>query len=188
MGLIRTALTSIKDTVADQHQSVFTCEDLGIEILMMKKTNRNGIIRNGSRILVGPGQMAVLVDNGQIMDATAEQGIFEFNSDVAPTFFAGNFGGVFKEMWERFKFGGASWQDQAVYFINTKEIFDNGFGTPAPVMYRDWEHQMGDARNPGGRVPLRVAIKCMGNYTFEINQPALFMQKIGGTVPIYQKS
>ena len=187
MGLIRTAIDSIKGTLQDQYQTAITCEDMGNEILMMKKTKANGIIRNGSRIVVNPGQLAVLVDNGRVIDATAEQGVFEFQTEAAPSFFAGNFGGVFKEMWTRFVFGGGTWQDQAVYFVNVKEIIDNGFGTQSPVMYRDWEHQMSDARNPGGRVPLRVAIKCMGNYTFEINEPALFMQKIGGTTPIYQK-
>ncbi len=187
MGLIRTAIDSVMGTLQDQYQTAIMCEDMGNEILMMKKTRQNGIIRNGSRIVVNPGQLAVLVDNGRVIDATAEQGVFEFRTDAAPTFFAGNFGGVFKEMWTRFVFGGGTWQDQAVYFVNVKEIIDNGFGTQSPVMYRDWEHQMSDARDPGHRVPMRVAIKCMGNYTFEINEPALFMQKIGGTTPIYQK-
>lgn len=186
MGLIRTAIDSVKGTLQDQHQIVINCEDMGNEILMIKKTRQSGIIRNGSRIVVNPGQLAVLVDNGRVIDATAEQGVFEFRTDSAPSFFAGNFGAVFKEMWTRFVFGGATWQDQAVYFVNVKEIMDNGFGTPAPVMYRDWEHMNVDVRR-GTDMPLLVNIRCMGNYTFQIDQPALFMQKIGGTTPIYQK-
>jgi membrane protease subunit (stomatin/prohibitin family) len=187
MGLIKRAMDSIKGTLEDQFETVITCEDLGNQLLMVKKTKHNGIIRNGSRIVVNPGQLAVLVDNGRVIDAAAEPGVFEFQSEASPSFFGGNFGGVFKEMWTRFVFGGATWQDQAVYFVNTKEIIDNGFGTPAPVMYRDWEHQAQNSRMPGQFLPLRVAIKCRGNYTFEINEPALFMQKIGGTAPIYQK-
>jgi membrane protease subunit (stomatin/prohibitin family) len=180
-------MDSIKSTLADQLETIITCEDMGNHILMVKKTKQSGIIRNGSRIVVNPGQLAVLVDNGRVIDAAAEQGVFEFQSEASPSFFAGDFGGVFKEMWTRFIFGGGTWQDQAVYFVNIKEIIDNGFGTPAPVMYRDWEHQAENSRMPGTFLPLRVAMKCRGNYTFEINEPALFMQKIGGTAPIYQK-
>lgn len=188
MGLIRTALNSIKGTLQDQHQTVINCEDMGNDILMMKKTKQNGIIRNGSMIVVNPAQLAVLVDNGRVIDAAAEQGVYEFNSDASPSFFAGNFGGMFREMWTRFAFGGGTWQDQAVYFINIKEIIDNGFGTSAPVMYRDWEHCMDDGRHQKiGGVPLRVGIKCAGNYTFMIDQPWQFMKRIGGTAPIYAK-
>ena len=32
---------------------------------------------------------------------------------------------MFKEMWERFKFGGAVSKEQAVFFVNAKEILDN---------------------------------------------------------------
>ncbi|MEM1485614.1 SPFH domain-containing protein [Oscillospiraceae bacterium PP1C4] len=187
MGLIRNAVESVKGALADQYKTAVDCGDLGNHILMMKKTNPNGIIRNGSRIILNPGQLAVLIDNGKVLDACAEPGVYTFESSASPSFFAGKFGAVFKEMWMRLTFGGAGYQDQAIYFMNSKEIIDNGFGTPAPVMYRDWEHCMSDARNPGRGVPMRVAIRCCGNYTFQIDRPDVFMQKIGGTAQIYQK-
>ncbi len=187
MGLIRDAADSIKDVLTSQYKTAVNCQDMGNQILMIKKTNPNGIFRNGSRVIVNPGQLAVLIDNGKVLDACAEPGVYSFDSSASPSFFAGNFGGVFKEMWTRLTFGGAGYQDQAIYFVNAKEIIDNGFGTPAPVMYRDWEHCMSDARNPGHGVPMRVAIRCSGNYTFQIDRPDVFMQKVGGTSPIYQK-
>lgn len=187
MGLIKNALDSIKDVLTEQYKTAVDCGDLGNHILMIKKTNPNGIFRNGSKIIVNPGQLAVLIDNGKVLDACAEPGVYTFDSSASPSFFSGDFGGVFKEMWTRLTFGGSAYQDQAIYFINSKEIINNGFGTQSPIMYRDWEHCMSDSRNPGHGVPMRVAIRCSGNYTFQIDRPDIFMQKVGGTALIYQK-
>lgn len=187
LGLLKMAKDSIKGVLDSQPLRVIRSQDMGNNILMVKKTGDRGIIRNGSVIIVNPGQMAVIVDNGTVVDATAEPGSFEFDSASSPSFFAGDFKQVFKEMWARFTFGAGTYQDQAVYFINVKEIIDNGFGTFAPVMYRDWEHCSNDARRPGMLIPLRVGIKCSGNYTFKIDNPAEFLMKIGGTTPIYTK-
>lgn len=187
MGLLKMAQDSIKGVLESQNLRVIRSQDMGNNVLMAKKTGDRGIIRNGSVIIVNPGQMAVIVDNGKVVDATAEPGSFEFDSASSPSFFAGDFKQVFKEMWARFTFGAGTYQDQAVYFINTKEIIDNGFGTFAPVMYRDWEHCSNDARRPGNLIPLRVGIRCSGNYTFQIDDPAKFLMKIGGTAPMYTK-
>lgn len=188
MGLIQMAKDSVMGTLKSQTLKVIRSDDMGNEILMVKRTGEGGIIRNGSIIIVNPGQMAVIVDNGKVLDAAAEAGSYEFNSEAAPSFFSGQFKDIFKEMWTRFTFGAGTFQDQAVYFINITEIIDNGFGTFAPVMYRDWEHCTADARKPGSYIPLRVGIKCSGNYTFIIDNPAQFLMRIGGSAFIYAKS
>jgi len=187
MGLIKAAGQAIGSTFGDQFLSGISCEDMGNEILMVKKEDKNGTIAKGSRIIVAPGQIAVLYDNGKILDATAEPGIYTFDSSSTPSFFAGQFGPVFKEMWERFKFGGAIAKEQAVYFFNAKEIVGNKFGTPNPVPYRDWGHPLLNARN-GGYTPMRLDIKCYGTYTFRIVNPALFMMNVAGNAEVYRKA
>lgn len=187
MGLIQMAKDSITSTIKSQTLRVMRCDDMGNQILMVKRTGEGGVIRNGSAIIVNPGQMAVIVDNGKVLDAAAEPGGYEFQSDASPSFFSGQFKDTFKEMWTRFKFGGGTFQDQAVYFINITEIIDNGFGTFAPVMYRDWEHCTADARRPGSLIPIRVGIKCSGSYTFIIDDPAQFLMRIGGSAFRYDK-
>lgn len=187
MGLIKAAAQAIGSTFGDQFLSVISCEDMGNDILMVKKEDKNGTIAKGSKILVEPGQVAVIYDNGRILDATAEPGLYTFDESTTPSFFAGQFGPVFKEMWERFKFGGAVAKEQAVYFFNVKEIVGNKFGTPNPIPYRDWGHPLMNARN-GGYTPMRLDIKCYGTYTFRIVNPAVFMMNISGTASIYQKS
>ena len=186
MGLIKAAGEAISSTFGDQFLTVIKCDDMGNDILMRKITDSNGALAKGSRIIVAPGQVAVLYDSGKILDATAEPGTYQFDQSTTPSFFAGQFGAVFKEMWERFKFGGAVAKEQAVFFFNVKEIVGNKFGTPNPVPYRDWGHPLLNARN-GGFTAMMVDIKCYGTYTFRINNPATFMMNIAGSSTEYRK-
>ena len=121
MGLIKAAVGAVSSTFKDQWKEAIRCEDLGNDILMMKKTTPNGVISNKSTIIVGPGQCAVIYDNGRIIDATAEEGFYTFDSSSTPSFFAGQFGDVFKEMWQRFTYNGATAKQQAVFFFNTRK-------------------------------------------------------------------
>ena len=186
MGLIKAAGQAISSTLGDQFLTVIKCDDMGNDILMVKQTDTNGALAKGSRIIVAPGQVAVIYDSGKILDATAEPGTYQFDQSTTPSFFAGQFGAVFKEMWERFKFGGAVAKEQAVFFFNVKEIVGNKFGTPNPVPYRDWGHPLLNART-NSMTPMMVDIKCYGTYTFRINNPATFMMNIAGSAQTYKK-
>ena len=186
MGLIKSAASAIGSTMHDQWKEAIRCEDLGNEILMMKKTTPTGVITNKSTIIVAPGQCAIIYDNGKVIDATAEEGKYEIDSSSSPSFFAGQFGDVFKEMWQRFTYDGATSKQQAVFFFNIKEIMDNKFGTPAPIPFQDWSHAIPNQMT-GEKIPLRVEIKCFGKYTFKISNPALFMSEIAGVADVYKK-
>ncbi len=187
MGLIKAAVKSAKGVLHDQWKDFIRCDSLDNDTLMVRKSTENGVISKSSAIEVQPGQVAVIFQNGQILDATAEEGIYTFDESASPSFFAGDFGAVFKEMWTRFTYNGAVNKDQAVYFINTKEIIDNKFGTPAPVPYQDYSHPIPNQMT-GEMTPLRVAVKCFGKYTFKITDPALFMREIAGTAEVYKKA
>ena len=89
-------------------------------------------------------------------------------------------------MWERFTYNGASSKQQAVFFFNIKEIINNKFGTPTPVMYDDWSHAIPNQMT-GELLPLAVNIKCFGNYTFKVTNPATFMSEIAGMSEVYKK-
>ena len=186
MGLIKAVVGAVGGTLHDQWKEYIKCDDLGNDILMRKVTTPNGIISKDSAIQVAPGQIAVVFQNGKILDATAEDGIFTFDQSTSPSFFAGQFGDVFKEMWTRFTYGGGTSKEQAVFYINGKEIIDNKFGTPAPVPFQDWSHPIPN-QMIGEMTPLRVEVKCFGKYTFTISDPALFMSKIAGTADEYRK-
>lgn len=186
MGLIKAAVGAVGSTLHDQWKEAIRCEDLGNDILMKKVTTSNGVISNGSTVIVGPGQCAIIYDNGRIVDASAEEGIYTFDSSSTPSLFAGQFGETFKEMWQRFTYNGASAKQQAVFFFNIKEITDNGFGTSTPVPYKDWGHPLMNART-NSYIGMSVKIKCYGKYTFKICDPFTFMSTFAGTADVYRK-
>lgn len=186
MGLIKAAGSAISSTFTDQWKEAIRCEDMGNEILMMKKTTPTEVITNKSLIIVGPGQCAIIYDNGKVIDATAEEGYYEYDTSSTPSFFAGQFGAVFKEMWQRFIYNGESAKQQAVFFFNIKEIISNKFGTKTPIPFQDWSRSMMNEMN-GRELPLSLNIRCYGTYSFQIVDPALFMSRIAGTADIYYK-
>ena len=186
MGLIKATIGAVGSTLHDQWKEAIRCDEMGNDILMKKVTTKNGVISNGSAIIVGPGQCAIIFDNGRVIDATAEEGYYKFDTSSTPSLFEGEFKGMFKEMWQRFTFNGASAKQQAVFFFNIKEIINNKFGTPAPVMYDDWSHAIPNQMT-GETLPLSVFIKCFGTYTFKITNPATFMNEIAGMSDEYRK-
>ncbi len=186
MGLIKAAFGAVGSTLHDQWKEAIRCEDMGNDILMVRKSTPNNVITSGSTIIVAPGQCAIIFDNGKIIDATAEDGQYTFDSSSSPSLFAGQFGGMFKEMWQRFTYNGASAKQQAVFFVNIKEIIGNKFGTPNPIVYRDWGHPVMNPRTQS-LMGMKVGIRCFGTYTFMINDPFLFMSKIAGTANVYRK-
>ena len=184
MGLIKATVGAVGSTLHDQWKEALRCDEMGNDILMKKVTTKNGVISNGSAIIVGPGQCAIIFDNGRVIDATAEEGYYKFDTSSTPSLFEGEFKGMFKEMWQRFTFNGASAKQQAVFFFNIKEIINNKFGTP--VMYDDWSHAIPNQMT-GETIPLSVFIKCFGTYTFKITNPATFMNEIAGMSDEYRK-
>ena len=185
LGFIGAAISAIGGNLKDQWKDAVMCEDMPNNVLMMRKTSKTGVISHGSSIIVNPGQIAVIVSGGRVVDATAQEGVYRYE-EGAPSFFAGDFGASFKDMWTRFTYGGGRPLQDSVYYINATEILDNGFGTAAPVMYRDWEHAVMNARM-GIMQPMKVDVKCFGKYTFKIADPAAFLREVAGTADIYEK-
>ena len=186
MGLLKAAGRSIGSTMHDQWKDIISCENMGNDTLMVRKTTDTGVISNKSIIRVMPGQCAVIIQNGKVLDATAEEGDYNFSDSATPSFFAGNFGAVFKDMWNRFTFGGDVPNRQDIYFFNLKEIMDNKFGTATPIPYQDWSHPVPNQMT-GGITPLAVKVKCYGKYTFKISDPSIFLREISGTADVYKK-
>ena len=185
MGLIKAAASAIGSTLHDQWKEAIRCEDLGNEILMKKVSTPNNVISAGSTIIVQPGQCAIIVDNGKVIDATAEEGVYKFDESSTPSFFAGQFKNTFKEMFARFTYNGQSAKEQYVLFFNIKEIINNKFGTATPVPFQDWSHPV--MLLTGTVAPYSVRIRCYGTYTFKVSDFGLFMNRLAGTRDEYRR-
>lgn len=176
MGLIKAAVDAVSTTLGDQWEDYINCDSLDNDTLVVKKTTKTGQISAKSRIQVNPGQVAIIFDSGKILDATAEEGIYTFDASTSPSLFAGQFGEVFKEAWQRFTYNGAPAKEQAIYYVNIKEIIDNKFGSSSPIPYDD---------------PLYhdIRIRYHGTYSFKISNPLVFFNKIVGNVTdVYTKA
>lgn len=184
MGFI---LRSISGAVGSAFRQGISCEDMGQEILMLHKTSENGIIANGSRYSVFPGQAAVFCNNGQVFGVATEPGVYEVVESSSPSLFDSSLKDVLKEIGDRITFKGATAKLQGVFFFNMKEIINNGFGTPAPVPYMDWDHAMLNART-GQYIYMSVKIKCFGKYTYKIEDPLRFMAEHAGSAKVLTKN
>ena len=183
MGLIKAALSAGGSTLADQWLEYIYCERMEDNVLMRKGVSKkegsntkgtDNIITNGSKIVVGEDQFLIVVSDGKIVDFTAEPGQYTFDQGTEPSMFYGGFGkGLiesFKKFGERFTTGGVAPHDQRVYFVNTRLIKGNKFGTSTPIPFRDSEFGM------------TVDIRCYGEYVMEITDPLAFYHSYGGNI------
>ena len=186
MGLIKAIGSAIGGTLSDQWLDLIKCDNMDMSTLMVKQTTKSGQISKGSRIIVAPGQAVVIYDSGVVLDASAEEGVYTFDESSSPSFFGGQFGPVFKEMWQRFTYGGTPAKEQAVFFFNIKEILDNKFGTATPIPFQDWSHAIPNQMT-GSLSPMGVNVRCYGKYTFQIDNLGIFMRNHAGTANVVKK-
>ncbi len=187
MGLIKAAIGAVSGTLKDQWLDIIKCDNMDMDTLMVKVTTQSGQISKSSRIIVAPGQVAVIYDSGSVLDATAEEGIYNFDQSSSPSFFAGELGPVFKEMWQRFTYGGTPAKEQAVFFFNIKEILDNKFGTATPIPFQDWSHAIPNQQMNGSLIPMGLNVRCYGKYTFQLDDVGIFMHNHAGTANVVKK-
>ena len=190
MGLIKAAFGAVGGTLADQWKEFFYCESMPTDVLITKGQKRvsgrssnvrgeDNIITTGSGIAVADGQAMMIVEQGKILDFSAEPGQYTFDLGGEPSLFAG---GSFKDntvaslrtAWDRFKFGGSPGKDTRVYYFNLKELVGNKYGTPNPVPFRVVDSNIG--------LDIDISIRCFGEYSYQISNPILFYTNVTGNV------
>lgn len=189
MGLIKAAVGAAGGVLADQWKEYFSCDSINENVLAVRgqkkvsgrSSNTSGsdnIISNGSVIAVATGQCMIIVEQGKVVELCAEPGEFVFDSSTEPSIFSGNLGqsiiDSFKNIGKRFTFGGEAPKDQRVYFLNTKELIGNKYGTPSPIPFRVVDNNIG--------LDIDIAIRCFGEYSYHICDPLLFYTNVCGNV------
>ncbi len=183
MGLISAALSAGSSVLSDQWRDYFYCESLPSDVLLTKAKKKQGkgndnVISNGSIVAVNEGQCMILVDQGQITEICAEAGEFVYDTSTEPSLFYGDLGenivNSFKQFYKRLSFGGQAPKDQRVYYINTKEIMGNKYGTVNPVPFRVVDTNVG--------LDMDIDIRCHGEYSYRIIDPVLFYKNLVGNV------
>ena len=180
MGLIKALAGSIIGTALETWKDYFVCDSLDNDTLMVKGIKRGGsssneIITNGSGIVVNEGQCAIVVEDGTIIEVAAEPGNYTFDTSISPSVFDGGFEGIknaFFDALGRFTYGGEVNKSQRVYYINTKEIMDNMFGTATPIPFKIVDRNI--------NLDVDVSARCNGEYSFKIVNPVTFYKNVVG--------
>ena len=175
MGIIKAAADAVRGAFADQWLEVIEPGNMGDQTFFSAgvPTRRGqntkgtpGVVSNGSRIRVYPNQFMMLVDGGRVVDYTAEEGYYTVNNSMAPSLFNGQFGEALKESFDRIRFGGQTYGEQRVYYINLQEIKGLKFGTRTPVNYFDSFYNA------------ELFLRAHGTYSVKITDPLKFYGEV----------
>jgi membrane protease subunit (stomatin/prohibitin family) len=182
MGLIQAAIGALGGTLADQWKDFYTVPAgiaptaaLFAAVPQGQNAGRgsntrgsDGVITNGSRILVPEGYGLVLMQDGAVTGFAAQPGAYEWNSEAqdSQSIFAGNdiVSSLITTSWERFKFGGRPGAQQRAYFVTLKELPNNRFGTQSEIYWDD------------AYMNAQVGAITRGTYTLRIIDPILFIK------------
>ena len=189
MGLISAITAAAGSALADSWREYFYCESMSADVMVVKGVKRTGgkssntkgsdnLISNGSIIAVNEGQCMLIVEQGKVVEVCAEPGEFVWDSSTEPSIFYGSLGEnikkSFMQIGRRFTFGGDTAKDQRVYYVNTKELVGNKYGTANPVPFRVVDKNIG--------LDVDIAIRCHGEYSYRIVDPVLFYTHVAGNV------
>jgi membrane protease subunit (stomatin/prohibitin family) len=121
-------------------------------------------IQNGGQLTVRDSQMAVFVNEGKIADVFGP-GLYTLTTQTLPILtYLKNWDKAFKSPFK-----------SDVYFFSTRLQIDQKWGTTTPITIRDKEF---------GAVRLRA----YGIYSYHVQDPKIFYEKISGTRELYQTS
>jgi membrane protease subunit (stomatin/prohibitin family) len=182
MGLIQAAIGAIGGTLADQWTDFYTVPSglaptaaLFAAVPQGQNAGRGsntkgseGVITNGSRIIVPEGYGLVLMQDGAITGFANQAGAYIWDSSAqdSKSIFVGNdpISALVTTSWERFKFGGRPSTQQRAYFVTLKELPNNRFGTQSEIYWDD------------AYMNAQVGAITRGTYTMKIVDPILFIK------------
>ena len=183
MGLIKALTNATSTALGDQFKEFVNCPTIDRNVIIQRgvvthgEGNYNpseGILSNGSTIVVPQGMAMMLIDNGEIKEFTAEAGTFYYDTSSEPSVFTGGLGqgiiDTFKTIGKRFTYGGQTAKDQRVYYVNLLTITGNKFGSPQPKKITDEKYGM-------------LEVTFFGEYAFRVVDPILLVNNVIGANP-----
>ncbi len=181
MGLIKAFTSSVSSSLGDQFKEYISCPEMDSDVLVQRgivnhgdgnKNPSEGVITNGSAIMVPESTAMMVIENGKILDFCAEAGTYTFNSESEPSIFTGGLGkgiiDTIKKMGSRTTFGGQTAQDQRVYYVNLLAIVGNKFGSPQPKKITDDKYGM-------------LEVTFFGEYAIKVEDPAILVSNVIGS-------
>lgn len=143
--------------VKDQFIDVIEWLDDSNDTLVWRFPDQNHEIKNGAKLTVREGQVAVFVSEGQIADVY-QPGLHSLTTQNMPILTS-------LASW---KYAFESPFKVDVYFINTRQYVELRWGTLNPIMLRDADFGI-------------VRLRAFGIYSIQVTDAALFMKELVGT-------
>ncbi len=145
------------DKIAGEFIDVIEWTDDSNDTVVYRFERHNNEIKNGAKLTVREGQMAVFINEGQIADVFPP-GMYDLKTENLPIL----------STLQGWKHGFVSPFKAEVYFVSTRRFTDQKWGTKNPIMMRDPEFGA-------------VRIRAFGSYVFRVVDPAIFIREIVGT-------
>lgn len=180
MGLIKALTSSVSSGLGDQFKEFITCPTVDNQALIVRGEithgdgNRNpseGVISNGSKIAVPQGWAMMIIDNGKVVEFSAEAGEYVYETSSEPSIFTGGLGkgiiNTIKTIGSRITYGGQPARDQRVYYINLLNVTGNKFGSAQPKKITDEKYGM-------------LEVTFFGTFAYRVDDPVLLINQVIG--------
>ena len=140
----------------NQFRSVIHWDDPDPDMLFYKFTANGDEIKNLSKLIIGPGQGAVLVYEGKVEAILTEEGSTDIKTENKP------FITTLKKIMQRFE----SEHKTGVWYYRRADILNCRWGTVTPIKYLD----------PSYKFP--VGLSAFGNYSVRIRDVDAFFRNV----------
>ena len=146
-NLFRNQLSAVIQWQADKQQ-----------YLWYKYSTKTDEIKNASKLIVGPGQGAVLVYEGKVVDVLTEEGTFNLKTDNHPFFT------TLVNLRQNFE----SEHKLHIYFYRKAQVTNQQWGTSSPVKFIDEQYNL----------PVEMGVN--GTFSYQISDVEHFFKDIVG--------
>ena len=146
-NLFRNQLSAVIQWQADKQQ-----------YLWYKYPTKTDEIKNASKLIVGPGQGAVLVYEGKVVDVLTEEGTFNLKTDNHPFFT------TLVNLRQNFE----SEHKLHIYFYRNAQVTNQQWGTSSPVKFIDEQYNL----------PVEMGVN--GTFSYQISDVEHFFKDIVG--------
>lgn len=148
---------TLKKHAGAQFLEVIDWLDDSKDTLVYRYPTFNQAITDNSKLVVREGQASVFIAEGRLSDVFGP-GTYPLDTKNAPVMRF--FQSIVYKLEEPYK--------GDIYFVNTRQFTENGWGTATPVMLRDAEFG-----------PVRI--RAYGIFSYRITDPGTFLKQIVGT-------
>lgn len=180
MGLIKALTSSTSSAFGDQFKEFVTCPTVDRNVLITRgavnhgEGNKNpseGVITNGSKIVIPQGWAMMLVDNGKVVEFSSEPGEYTYDSSAEPSIFYGGLGkgivDTIKTLGSRITYGGQTARDQRVYYVSLLKVPGNKFGSAQPKKITDEKYGI-------------IEVTFFGEYEYKVEDPVALVGSVLG--------